>query len=71
MKVTNIWAGKDYQIPQTLENGVMTKLKWSQFFTSKIQPMHIEHAIACNTSDKAGATDKAMIELLERLDYNK
>lgn len=49
----------------------MSKLKWNQFFPSKIQPMHIEHAIACNTAEKAGATDKAMTELLERLDYNK
>jgi magnesium-transporting ATPase (P-type) len=28
--------------------------------------MHIEHNIACNTASKAGATDKAMSELIER-----
>jgi magnesium-transporting ATPase (P-type) len=29
--------------------------------------MHIEHGIACNTADKAGATDRAMTELLTRV----
>jgi magnesium-transporting ATPase (P-type) len=29
--------------------------------------MHIEHGIACNTAEKAGATDRAMTELLERV----
>jgi len=29
--------------------------------------MHIEHNIACNTAEKAGATDRAMTELIERV----
>jgi hypothetical protein len=32
--------------------------------------MHIEHGVACNTADKAGATDRAMSELLERFECN-
>lgn len=30
--------------------------------------MHIEHNVACNTAEKPGATDKAMSELLERVE---
>lgn len=30
--------------------------------------MHIEHGIACNTAEKPGATDRAMTELLDRVD---
>ena len=32
--------------------------------------MHIEQGIACNTAEKAGATDRAMTELIERADCN-
>jgi P-type E1-E2 ATPase len=65
MKVTNIWGGKDYVIPQTLdENGKMSSLSWTDYFPTNIHPMHMEHGIACNTADKAGATDRAMTELL-------
>lgn len=68
MKVTNIWAGKDYVIPQTQnDDGTMTKLKWADFFPTEIQPMHMEHGIACNTAEKAGATDRAMTELIDRV----
>lgn len=71
MKVTNIWCGKDYVIPQTqdYEGGPMTKLNWTDYFGSKDHPcpMHIEHGVACNTAEKAGATDRAMTELLERV----
>ena len=45
----------------------MTPLKWTDYFSNKIHPMHIEHGICCNTADKAGATDKAMTELTERV----
>ena len=70
MKVTNIWAGKDIVVPQTLEDEelkIMSKLKWEDYFPTMIQPKHIEHGIACNTADQVGATDKAMVELLERM----
>lgn len=33
-----------------------------------VHAMHIEHNVACNTAEKPGATDKAMSELLERVD---
>lgn len=37
MKVTNIWAGKDYIIPQTQDkNKVMTKLKYTDYFPTNI-----------------------------------
>jgi len=32
-----------------------------------IQPTHIEHGIVCNTADERGATDQAMVELVERM----
>jgi magnesium-transporting ATPase (P-type) len=71
MKVTNIWAGKEFVIPQTIDEntGAMTKFEWADYFGSKDHPtpMHIEHNIACNTAEKAGATDRAMTELIERV----
>lgn len=71
MKVTNIWAGKEYIIPQAIDEatGKMTNLSWADYFGSKEHtiPMHIEHGVACNTAEKAGATDRAMTELLERV----
>lgn len=71
MKVTNIWAGKDYVVPQTMtDSGQMTKLKWEDYFPTNVQAMHIEHGVACNTADKAGATDRAMTELLDRMSVN-
>ncbi len=37
MKVTNIWAGKDYVIPQTMTaDGVMTPLKWEDYFPTNV-----------------------------------
>jgi magnesium-transporting ATPase (P-type) len=60
MKVTNIWAGKDYVIPQVIDekSGKMSTIGWADYFgNNKVQPMHIEHNIACNTADKAGPTD--------------
>jgi len=74
MKVTNIWAGKDIVIPQTRDEatGEMSKLAWKDYFGSQdhVIPMHIEHGISCNTAEKAGATDKAMTELVERAGCN-
>jgi hypothetical protein len=52
------------------DSGEMTKLKWEDYFPTNVQAMHIEHGIACNTADKAGATDRAMTELLERVGVN-
>ena len=67
MKVTNIWAGKDCAIPQTIDDsGAMSKIAWSDYITNNVHPMHIEQGIACNTAEKAGATDRAMTELIER-----
>jgi magnesium-transporting ATPase (P-type) len=68
MKVTNIWAGKDYVIPQTQDSeGKMTTFEWKSHLLTDVHPEHIEHGIACNTAEKAGATDRAMTELLERV----
>lgn len=45
----------------------MSSITWDSYFgANKIHPMHIEHNIACNTAEKAGATDRAMTELIER-----
>jgi Ca2+ transporting ATPase len=75
MKVVKIWAGKELdEIPQTMDaDGKMSKLKWSNYFGKEghIIPMHIEHNVACNTSEKAGATDKAMTELIDRMDCDQ
>jgi hypothetical protein len=44
-------------------DGTMTSIKWSDYITD-IHAMHIEHGIALNTAEKAGATDLAMSELI-------
>ena len=68
MKVTRIYAGKNIDIPQEIDEntGAMSNLSWSDssYFGKADHPipMHIEHGIACNTADKAGATDSAMTE---------
>lgn len=73
MKVTRIYAGKNIDIPQEIDEktGVMSTLSWSNpdYFGKADHPipMHIEHGVACNTAEKAGATDRAMTELLERV----
>lgn len=71
MKVTKIYAGKDIEIPQVIDEvtGLMSTLEWNSYFGKADHPipMHIEHGIACNTADKPGATDRAMTELLERV----
>jgi len=71
MKVLKIWAGKEYDVDQSITEG-QTEPKpvvWAseKYFNKEghIIPMHIEHNIACNTSDSPGATDKAMTELLQ------
>jgi magnesium-transporting ATPase (P-type) len=68
MKVTNIWAGKDIIVSQSLDRATnkMSSLTWREMFSNDIHPMHIEHNIACNTAAKPGATDKSMSELIER-----
>jgi magnesium-transporting ATPase (P-type) len=48
----------------------MSKINWKDYFPNEIHPMHIEHNISCNTAEKAGATDRAMTELLERVNCN-
>lgn len=73
MKVTRIYAGKNIDIPQEIDEntGAMSNLSWSDssYFGKADHPipMHIEHGIACNTAEKAGATDRAMTGLLERV----
>jgi len=69
MKVTRIYAGKNIEIPQTIneDTGIMTNISWLEYFGKDHPiPMHMEHGIACNTAEKAGATDRAMTELIER-----
>ena len=68
MKVTKIWCGKTFNVPQNQDEVTkkMMPLKWNEL---KIQPIHsklIEQNVACNTASKAGATDLSMVELLER-----
>jgi hypothetical protein len=47
----------------------MTKLDWKTFFPKEgdCRPMHLEQTMACNTASKPGATDKAILDLLERV----
>lgn len=72
MKVTQVWAGQDCEIPETIDaEGNMTHFKWAEKLPSQVHAMHIEHGIACNTAEKAGATDKAMSELLDRVDCDQ
>lgn len=68
MKVTNVWAGKDIVVSQSLDRATnkMSSLNWKDMFTNDITPMHIEHNISCNTAAKPGATDKSMTEFIER-----
>lgn len=66
MKVTNVWAGRDIEIPQTIADhatGKMTEMKWSDKFSSE-HATHISHAISCNTSESTNATDRATIEFV-------
>lgn len=70
MKVTNVWAGKDITIPQTMDGDQMSKLNQNDYFQSANHPMHICQGISCNTPPQAGATDKAMIEFVERFGVN-
>merc|ERR1712048_1084666 len=71
MKVLKIWAGREYDVDQSIDptTGRAPPVVWSSdiFFGKEghVIPMHIEHNVACNTSDSPGATDKAMTELLE------
>ena len=67
MKVTQVWAGKDIPIPQTIDHDTnkMTSLKWGDNFSS-VHATHIGHAIACNTSESTNATDRATLEFAER-----
>jgi len=71
MKVTDIWAGKEIEIPQDQDSatGKMSKLNWKSYFPleNDTRPMHIEQTMACNKASKPGATDKAMLDLLERV----
>lgn len=75
MKVTKIWAGKNIVIPQTMvdakDMSKMTPISWPDFFgDNKNTPRNIELNIACNTAEQTGATDRAMVELLERARTN-
>ena len=66
MKVTRMWCGKDVEVSQDRsEDGEMCSLKWEDIVHAE-HAKHIEHGISCNTAENAGATDKAMIELLSR-----
>jgi len=70
MKVTKIWAGKDFIVPiaQDPVTGKMTNLNWAELFLKNmISARLIEQNISCNTASKAGATDMSMIDLLERM----
>lgn len=71
MKVTKIWSGKSVVIPQTMidqgDMSKMTPIVWADFFgKNTATPRNIELNISCNTAEQTGATDRAMVELLER-----
>jgi len=71
MTVTNLFIGKTIHIDETAvgegKDKVMTELNLQQVF-GDIFFSHIVTGVACNTPDResAGATDKAMFELLDR-----
>jgi len=71
MKVTNLWAGKDVEIPQTIDHntGKMTDLQWKNFFSQE-HLTQLTHSLCCNTPESENATDKATIELIERFGGN-
>jgi magnesium-transporting ATPase (P-type) len=66
MKVANVWVGKDVALNTDQdENKKMKPLNAKDIFTDKHWEM-ISTAIACNVPEDYGATDKGMVDLLER-----
>ena len=69
MKVLNVWAGKDIDIPNT-QNEVtkeMLPIKATDYFTPEMWKI-IEQSIACNIprEEDYSATDKGMADFLKR-----
>merc|ERR1712079_305403 len=66
MKTERVWDDQDIQLNiDQDETGAMTKLDSSTVFPATHWPL-IMQSIACNTPQDCGATDKGMIDLLER-----
>lgn len=71
MKVTNVWAGKDITIPQTIDKttGKQTPLAWADYFQQEHYTC-LSQSFACNLEDTRGATDQAIYEFAERLEVD-
>lgn len=70
MKVAHVWTGRDIELnTEQDENKKMKPLDAATTFNPKHWEM-ISTAIACNVPDDFGATDKGMVDLLERCAVN-
>jgi len=66
MKVAHVWCGKDIELPlEQDENKKMKPIKPSDYFTDAHWDL-ISQSVACNIPEDFGATDKGMVDLLER-----
>lgn len=70
MKVAMTWFGKETELPlEQDENKQLLKINPLDYFN----PIHWDltcQAIACNSPNNPGATDKGMVDLLERSNIN-
>jgi magnesium-transporting ATPase (P-type) len=66
MKTARVWVDKDIELNiDQDENGKMTKLDASKVFPASHWGL-IEQIIAIDTEQECGATDKGMVDMLER-----
>ena len=66
MKVARVWVGEDKELNvEQDENKKMKPINPSDYFTDAHWKM-IQASIACNVPLEYGATDKGMVDLLER-----
>lgn len=76
MKVTRLWAGKDLppisqERKKDGKKAELCELNWGDLGLNKKFIPLIEQAIALNSADQMGATDKAMDEFIVRCGANK
>ena len=70
MKVAATWLGKEMELPtEQDENKQLKKINPLDYFHKTHWDL-VKTAIACNTPNNPGATDKGMVDLLERCDIN-
>lgn len=67
MKVARVWVGKDIELntDQDEKTKKMTPIEPLSIFT-QIHWNMLKASIACNVPNEYGATDKGMVDLLER-----